>query len=75
MTTLASFSLGMYEFQGNLAQTGLTISRTFQCGLYFPVRWPSVSDRIMARSFALKPAAESEMMDLHTTIVRTNRMG
>ena len=75
MTIASTFSLGLYEFQGSMAPTGLTLSRSFQCGLYLPVRYPSVSDRVVAHSFALKPAAEEEMTDLATTVTRTHRLG
>ena len=75
MTIASTFSLGLYEFQGSVAQTGLTLSCSFQCGLHLPVRYPSVSDRVVAHSFALKPAAETEMTDLSTTVTRTHRLG
>ena len=76
MTTLIkSFSLGNYQFVPGSARPGTCITGAFLCGLYFPVRYPSVSDRVVAHSFALKPAAETEMTDLSTTVTRTHRLG
>ena len=74
-TLLRNFSLGSYQLVENSAQAGTSLASAFLCGLYYPTCYPSVSDKVVAHSFALKPAAETEMTDLTTTIIRTQRIG
>jgi len=74
-TLLGSFSLGSYRFIGNSAQASASLASAFLCGFYVPTRYPSVTDKVVAHSFTLKSAAETEMADLTTTIIRTQRIG
>ena len=75
-TLLGSFSIGSYQFvTDGASHTATPLAHAFLCGLYFPVRYPPFSDKVVAHSFAIKPASETEMTDLATTIIRTRRIG
>lgn len=75
ITLISNFCLSQTKIPEGSSELRNVLSASFLCGINYPIHWPSVSDKVVAHSFALKPATESEMTDLHTTIVRMNRIG
>ena len=74
ITLVRNFCLALSQLPISGGVSDNVLSSSFHCAINYPIRWPSVSDKVVAHSFALKPAAESEMKNLTTKIIRTQRI-